>query len=216
MSNFGFEHLSLVNAYDVAYREARSAVKAGAVLEASQNFATIGEAIAGCELVVGTASPGHRALQHTMRRLEVGGPMIRAALDSGPVALLFGSEKFGLSNDEMSHCHWLMHIPTRAEHESMNLGQAVAICLYEIVRAEVTTFVPRKPKRTAPSEDLERIQSLLIEAMEECGYLNPVTRTSSELKVRRMLHRINLSAVDTPLWLGALRQILWRFKNQRP
>ena len=56
-------------------------------------------------------------------------------LATSPVALLFGSEKFGLSNEDMRHCHWLMRIPTREEHGSMNLGQAVAVCLYEIIRS---------------------------------------------------------------------------------
>ena len=68
-----------------------------------------------------------------MRRLEYGGRLIRKRLASQPVALLFGSEKFGLSNEDMAHCHWLMRIPTREEHGSMNLGQAVAVCLYELV-----------------------------------------------------------------------------------
>ncbi len=92
------------------------------------------EAVADCALVVGTTSIGHRALEHPLRRLEYGGRLIAKKLATLPVALLFGSEKFGLSNEDMSHCHWLMRIPTREEHGSMNLGQAVAVCLYEIIR----------------------------------------------------------------------------------
>src|ERR1044072_5589299 len=132
MSNFGFFTLRLVNAYDVSYREARSAVNAGPVLEAATQHGTLAEAVAGCTLVVGTASKGHRELQHTFRRLEAGARIIRQ--HRGKVALLFGSEKFGLSNEDISHCHWLMRIPARPEHASMNLGQAVAICLYELKR----------------------------------------------------------------------------------
>ena len=66
--------------------------------------------------------------------LYAGGKLIARKLASTPVALLFGSEKFGLSNDDMSHCNWLMRIPTREEHGSMNLGQAVALCLYDLAR----------------------------------------------------------------------------------
>ncbi len=128
MSNFGVSELRLVNPYEVAFREAKSAVKAHAVLAAAREFASVAEAVADCSLVVGTTSKGHRTLEHPLHRLEMGGRMIARA--AGPVALLFGSEKFGLSNEDMSHCHWLMRIPTRDEHGSMNLGQAVAVCLY--------------------------------------------------------------------------------------
>ncbi len=134
MSNFGFFDLRLVNSYDVAYREARSAVNASAVMESAREFATVAEAVADCSLVVGTTALGHRELQHPLRRLEYGGRLIRKHAASENVALMFGSEKFGLSNDDMAFCHWLVRIPTREGHQSMNLGQAVAICLYELIR----------------------------------------------------------------------------------
>src|SRR3954465_152909 len=73
MSNFGFLHLRVVNAYDVAYAEARSAVNASAVLAQSQQYPTVAEAVADCTLVVGTTSLGHRTLEHPFRRLEEGG-----------------------------------------------------------------------------------------------------------------------------------------------
>src|SRR5215471_5496772 len=132
MSNFGFSELRLVNPYEVAFREAKSAVKAQKVLEGAREFPALADAVADCSLVVGTTALGPRALEHRMRRLEYGGKLIRKRLATGPVALLFGSEKFGLSNDDMSYCHWLMRIPTTSQDLSMNLGQAVALCLYEM------------------------------------------------------------------------------------
>src|SRR5580700_9910831 len=134
MSNFGFRHLRVVNPYDVAFQGARSAVDAADVLASAEKYETVAEAVADCSLVVGTTAVGHRDLQHPLQRLEMGAPLIRAHLASGNCALLFGSEKFGLSNKDMSHCHWLMHIPMHDEHVSMNLGQAVAVCLYEVMR----------------------------------------------------------------------------------
>src|SRR5574341_605496 len=113
MSNFGFTRLRLVNPYPVAFREARSAVGASAILEGAREFPTLAEAVADCALVVGTTALGHRELQHALRRLEYGARLIRKQLAAGPAALLFGSEKFGLSNDDLSHCHWLMRIPAR-------------------------------------------------------------------------------------------------------
>jgi TrmH family RNA methyltransferase len=132
MSNFGFFDLRLVNAYSVAYQEARSAVGAAVLLQNAREFASVGEAVADRTLVVGTTAIGHRHLEHTIRRLEQATPLLRRARR---VALLFGSEKFGLSNEDMSHCHWLLRIPTRKDHGTMNLGQAVSVCLYELIRS---------------------------------------------------------------------------------
>src|SRR5271163_2727011 len=133
MSNFGFRHLRVVNPYQPAFREARSAVGASDVLKSAEQFKTVAEAVADCTLVVGTTAVRHRNLQHPVRRLEDGARLIRKRIASSGVALLFGSEKVGLSNDDLSHCHWLTRIPTVDLSRSMNLGQAVAVCLYEIV-----------------------------------------------------------------------------------
>jgi len=141
MSNFGFARLRVVNPYRVAFREARSAVGASQVLRGAEEYATVAEAVADCSLVVGTTAVRRRELHHPLRRLESGARLIREQLASSPGALLFGGEKRGLSNEDFSHCHWLLHIPTCEENISMNMGQAVAVCLYELVRN------PKAPKQ---------------------------------------------------------------------
>jgi TrmH family RNA methyltransferase len=209
MSNFGFFELRLVNPYEVAFREARSAVKAQHVLKGAQEFATLAEAVADCALVVGTTSQGPRALEHPLRRLELGGKIIAKKLVQAPVALLFGSEKFGLSNDDLSHCHWLMRIPTREEHGSMNLGQSVAVCLYEIVRQPVRSQPePKKPPATA--DELERLTERLEDVLGHAGYVHGPTEGSTGMKIRRLVRRMDLSAHDAEVWLGMLRQIKWK------
>lgn len=210
MSNFGFASLRLVNPYKVAYLEARSAVGAGPVLEACREYASTAEAIQDCALVVGTTSVGHRELQHTLRRLEYGARLIRGQLSSGNVALLFGTEKFGLSNEDLSHCHWLLRIPARAEHGSMNLGQAVAVCLYELVRSAGKATPATSTRKPASAADLERFTDLLLEVLEKCGYVHERVSVSTKLKVRRMIRRLNLPAHDAEIWLGIMRQILWK------
>ena len=141
MHDFGFRHLRVVNEYAVPFETARSAVDASEVLAEATAFGSVADAVADCTLVVGTTAVGERALQHPLRALPDGAEMIRKELgtEGGRVALLFGSEKTGLSNDELSHCHWLLTIPMEqheeVRHPSMNLGQAVAVCLYELVRA---------------------------------------------------------------------------------
>jgi TrmH family RNA methyltransferase len=135
-------------------------------------------------------------------------------MKKGRVALLFGSEKFGLSNDDISHCHWLMHIPTREEHDSMNLGQAVAVCLYELVRNDRAQDAPLLKARAAHGEHVERISEVLIEALECSGYIKPPVVESSRNKIRRLVHRLTLSERDAKLWLGMMRQILWKLRQQ--
>jgi len=210
MSNFGVMEMRLVNAYDVAFREAKSAVNAAKVLEGAREYPTVAEAVADCALVVGTTSIGHRTLEHPLRRLELGGKTIARKLTKAPVALLFGSEKFGLSNEDMAYCNWLMRIPTRQEHESMNLGQAVAVCLYEIMRNPAAAKVQPESKETARAEDVERINEILVEILEHSGYIKERTGESMHLKVRRMLRRMNLDVHDARLWQGMLRQIKWK------
>ena len=219
MSNFGFTDLHLVAPYDVAFREARSAVNAHAILESASVHAKLPEALAGCTLVVGTTSLGNRDLHAPLYRLERAGRLIRQHLESAPVAktavvaLLFGSEKFGLANEDLSHCHWNLRIPTREAHGSMNLGQAVAVCLYELRRAVRVPAAGFDLPPPAPAEDLERMTAVLLDLLRKSGYVHERTRESNELKIRRLVRRLHLPKHDAEVWLGMLKQILWRLDH---
>ncbi len=214
MSNFGFTRLRLVAPYELAFREARSAVGASAVLRHAEQFSTLAEAVADSTLVVGTTSLGARALEHPLRRLEYGARLLRKHLLHGPAALLFGSEKFGLSNDDLAHCHWLLRIPTREAHGSMNLGQAVAVCLYELTREARAAAAKPLARKPAAARANEQLTALLIEALTESGYLKPRTAASTMNKARRLVRRLDLSARDAEIWLGMLRQVLWKLRGQ--
>jgi tRNA/rRNA methyltransferase len=214
MANFGFSRLRVVSPYDVAFREARSAVGAAPLLQSAEEYSAVADAVADCRLVVGTTSVGHRELQHPIRRLEYGARLIRRALASGPVGLLFGSEKFGLANEDLSHCHWLMRIPTVSQELSMNLGQAVALCLYELVRDPKAVAARPERVRRANAEEIEQITLLLLENLQRSGYVNPVTADSTEEKVRRLVRRLDIAGRDAPVLLGMLRQVLWKLGRE--
>ena len=216
MSNFGFPLLRLVNPYDVAFRDARSAVGAAATLASAEVYKTVAEAVADCSLVVGTTAVGHRDLQHSLVRLEKGARTIRTHLTAGSCALLFGSEKFGLSNLDMSHCHWLMRIPTRDEHSSMNLGQAVAVCMYELVRDAKAPATTRK-KNLVSSAEVERITDTLLIALRASQYPKLNTSKSFHAAVRRVVRRLHMEQGDAEFLLGMLRQMIWKMKqSERP
>ena len=209
MSNFGFLRLRLVNPYHIAFREARSAVGAEALLRQAEEYKSVAEAVADCTLVVGTTAGARRDLSQPPRSLQESARELRRQLQSGDVALLFGSEKRGLSNQDMSHCHWLLRIPTRVEHPSMNLGQAVAVCLYELARLPAAVPAAEAPK-LATAGQVERITALLFQALAASGYVKPRAASSTEEKVRRLVRRLQMPAEDAEIWLGILRQITWK------
>ncbi len=226
MSNFGFFDLRVVNPYEASFREARSAVGASHVLKQTREYATVADAVADCALVVGTTAAARRELQHPLRKLEEGAKLISKHPGRGRVALLFGSEKRGLSNEDLSHCHWLLRIPTREEHGSMNLGQAVAVCLYELARGLRPSHQTRQQSspskrakpladRAAPakSAELERVSAMLLDALRESGYLESKVSAAADEKVRRMVRRFKLSAVDADVLLGMLRQMVWKCRR---
>ena len=221
MSNLGFLRLRVVNPYEASFREARSAVGAAPLLAKAEKYSSVAEAVADCSLVIGTTAAGNRELHHPLRLLKEAAPLIRKRLRvGGRVAILFGSEKRGLANDDLSHCHWLMHIPTREEHMSMNLGQTVAVCLYELAHGSgvagnlVKNKVAGKAEKLkcATAGELERITAMLIDALRASGYLEPRPIAAKEEKIRRMVRRLELSSADAEVWLGMLRQMLWKMK----
>ncbi len=213
MLNFGFTRLALVAPYDLAFREARSAVGAAAVLASAQVFPTLAEAVAGSTLVVGAASPQGRVSRQPRRRLVDAASRLRSHLGGGPAALLFGSEKFGLSNDHLSHCHWTLRIPTEPGCPSMNLGQAVAVCCYELARAAGTGSRGAGGKPRAPGGQIERLVDRLTGILTTSGYIPPRTERSQHLKIRRLVSRLDLSAEDAQVVEGMLRQIAWKLRH---
>jgi tRNA/rRNA methyltransferase len=228
MSNFGFDDLRLVQPFEPSFREARSAVGAAEILKSARAFGDLATAVSDCSLVVGTTAGHGRELQHELRPLAQAVSLLRRQAGRGRVALLFGSEKRGLSNKDFSHCHWLLQIPTREEHGSMNLGQAVAVCLYELRRGGSRSLGKTKPGgKTVPANvgsktklanagELERITESLLETLRSSGYMavQRGTRGGSDSladeKVRRLVRRLRLSSTDAELLLGMLRKVSWK------
>jgi len=216
MHGFGFSDLRLVNDYSVALEKAKSAVDASAILAAARLFPNVADAVADCNLVVGTTAVGERKQEHSLYTLAQAATRLRSAAANGRVALLFGSEKTGLSNDAMSHCHWLMTIPMHPSpglrHASMNLGQAAAVCLYELIRA-VDPIALSESQPAAQAEDLDRVTHLLAEMLISIGYAHRRPAAADPAAVRRMVLRLHLNQSDARRWIGVLRQLLWKISE---
>ena len=213
MSNFGFMHLRVVNPYEIAFREARSAVGASAILKDAEEYKSVADAVSDCAIVIGTTALRNREVHHRFHVLQEGARLIRKNIRSNRIAILFGSEKVGLSNDSLSHCNWLLHIPTREGHPSMNLGQAVAVCLYELAR-EAPKAAGSERTKLAPAGEVERLTAILLEALHESGYTSERSSSATEAKLRRLLRRFHLDAQDAQLLQGMLRQVSWKLKSK--
>src|SRR5215471_1771176 len=206
MSNFGALRLRVVEPYEKAFREARSAVGAAEVLKNAEECGTVQQAVADCGLVVGTTAIGNREIRHPLRSLDRAGTLIRRRLRKDRVAVLFGSEKWGLSNETLSYCHWVTHIATRAEHQSMNLGQAAAVVLYELARGK-RSFEEGTKRVSARMETVERITDAMLGCLLRSGYVAARSEALAEEKLRRMLRRFSLDAADAEVFLGMMRKM---------
>ncbi len=217
MVDFGFSDLRIVTDYPLPFQEARSAVDAASVLAAAQLFPTLEDAIADAHLVYGTTALGERNLQHPVDVLRTAGANIHEhiARPAARSALLFGSEKTGLSNDELSHCNRLLTIPMHASGVSMNLGQAVAVTLYELIRETNPPRTLPEPWLPATAADLARFEDLLRHSLQASGYEDRHPGNLADSNLHRLVRRLALPADDIPGWLGMLRQILWKLNETR-
>jgi tRNA/rRNA methyltransferase len=213
MRNFGLLDLVLVEPQcDIQDRQARQMSTHGeGLLDSARIVATLEDAVADCVLVIGTSGPEGGLY----RRQPLGSPdeILTHALEplrgGRPVALVFGPEPTGLSNDEVTRCHYLVHIPAIDDYSSLNLAQAVAICLYELRRQAV------KDDAVAPGQDLatfaeqEQMFAQLRLALEEVHFLYGPKADSLMHAVRHLLGKARLTPMEVKVLLGLARQIRW-------
>ena len=225
MQDFGFSDLRVVNEFAAPFEAAqldaggagapKSAVGAAHVMESARRFDGLAEAIADCQLVVGTTAIGGREMEREVLPLQhVSGTLRDAASEGKRVAVLFGSEKTGLTNDQLSHCSLLttipMFAPENARHLSMNLGQSVAVCLYELVRAgfEGSRALPVVTSSVVTQEDRERQTQMLLQAMEASGYARRFPANAREHVVRQLAQQLGSNREEAATWMGFFRQVV--------
>jgi tRNA/rRNA methyltransferase len=222
MANFGFARLAVVAPYAPNWREARSAVGAPELLKNAQQAATLAEAISGCTLVAGTGTFAHRKPDQRVVRLpELPELFLRDLERGGQVALVFGPEKHGLTREDLSWCHLLVEIPTDPRQPSMNLGQAVAVCLYELTRGVAPFSTSKDPATeafphadsTADSGVLDILAGAIEETMVEAGYSPAIMRDANRLDLRLLLRRLAFKESDSRRALRLFRRVLWRLRH---
>ena len=222
MANFSFSRLTVVAPYEPHWREARSAVGAPELLQQAKETATLAEAVEGCTFVAGTGTRTHRKPEQPVFLLP-DGVLARHLAGGDHVALVFGPEKHGLTRDDLSLCHAFIEIPTDPRQPSMNLGQAVAVCLYEMAQQRQgsseqgteETVIERtgsgEPASNAGA--LDRLGSLIEETMLAAGYSPRAMQPANRHDLRVLLRRLGPSALDTRRMLGLFRRILHRLHH---
>jgi len=227
-----------------------AAVAAQHVMTNARRYDTLATAIADCTLILATTAIGARQLKQPILPLQQAAPLLLAALNTTTkpgapsvtalssrvgsdepqhpaqdsdtrIALLFGSEKTGLTNDQLSHATLLttipMYSPQGERHLSMNLGQSVAVCLYELTRSGFESSVEIPPTHEAPAtaEDRERLTQLLLDVLHATGYTRRFPANASEPLVRQLVQQLGTSHREAMTWMGIFRQILWH-ENHHP
>lgn len=217
MANFGFDDLVVVAPFAPTWREARSAVGAGHILKSARVTDHLAEAVGECNFVVGTTTGSRRNLDRDPVPLTELAPASRKLSCRDRAAVLFGSEKTGLLNDHLSYCHRLVRIPTTAGCPSMNLGQSVAVCCYELARfagfphAEASGRV--HSSQPANIQSLDHILDRAARLLEQSGYFMPKGKQAQILKLRRLLLDLGLSNYDVRVLGGVLAQLEWKMKS---
>jgi len=218
MANFGFRDLMVVAPFGPTWQETRSAVGAEEVVHSARAVDDLLEAIGDATLVIGTTSGSRRTLDRKLIPLQELPAWLRArASKRGRAALLFGSEKHGLSNEQLSYCHAIVRIPTTPETPSMNLGQAVAVCCYELARARAVAARPPSSRvflsDPANVHSLEHLFERLARVLDQVGYLKPKSRAATLIKLRRVLLDLGLTNNDVRIVGGILAQIEWKIET---
>lgn len=232
MANFGFARLAVVDPYDPHWREAKSAVGASALLKEARIANSLPDAIADCTLVIGTGSLEHRKPEQPLIPLPELAPRLHDEIArGGRIAIIFGSEKRGLTREDLAHCHLLTVIPTDPQQPSMNLGQAVAVCLYEIASRMNPAAAPANREATpncrakqvnadsaatpASSRDLELLAGLVEQTMIAANYSPAEMRNANRRDLNLLLRRLALTRRDAGRILRLFRRILWKL-NRSP
>ena len=199
MKNFGLGRLRLVNptGWD-PWRIEGIAHDTRDLVEATEIFDTLSGALADCTWIVGLTARERRAKRAVARPRDIAPEILERAATGGPVALMFGREDNGLSNEALDMCHRTVTIPTNPEHSSLNLAQAVLLIAYELWMVDMGAGQPfKEPRRSASPVNSEQLEALFADVEQALWAVDffKSRRTEATLRtVRELVHRADLDA----------------------
>ena len=206
MKNMCLSRLCLVRPKIFPSAEATArASGADDLLERAEIYDTLDEALAGCRLVVGT-SARLRSVEWPQLNPRACAERVLEEARHGEVALLFGRESSGLSNDELDRCHYLVHIPANPEYSSLNLAQAAQVVAYELmVGAEEARGEPvADAPEPVPAEAMEGFFRHLQQTLEDIGFADPRQSDRLQRRLRRLFLRARPDSEEMNILRGVL------------
>lgn len=218
MKNMGLSRLVLVDPVDFPHHEADArASGASDILESAQVVGTLEEALVGCNLVLGTSARDRRIPWPLLDPRECGVTACEQAMEGADVALVFGREYAGLTNEELQRCQFHVHIPSDPNFSSLNLGAAVQVLAYEVRMAWLAA--QNQPTKVAKlettamlntqlvtSDELESFYAHLQLALQEIGFLDPENPRHLMSRLRRLYGRNSISRAEMNILRGILTE----------
>ncbi|MDT3709296.1 tRNA (cytosine(32)/uridine(32)-2'-O)-methyltransferase TrmJ [Stutzerimonas degradans] len=218
MKNMGLSRLVLVDPEDFPSSDAVArASGATDILDGAQVVATLEEALVGCTLVLGTSARDRRIPWPLLDPRECATASLERAEQGGEVALVFGREYAGLTNEELQRCHFHVHIPSSPEFSSLNLAAAVQVLTYEVRMAwlaaqgqptkmeklETTAMLDAQP---VTADELEHYFGHLEQTLIEIGFLDPAKPRHLMPRLRRLYGRSGISKLEMNILRGILTE----------
>lgn len=213
MANMGISDLTLVTPQcqvdDTAYRRSTGAHE---ILDKHQEFSSIAEAIADCQLVVGTSARS-RSLAWPTLHPDALAEKALAMDDSSRIAILFGTERTGLTNEQLHHCHYAVTIPTNPEFSSLNVASAVQVICYELFKTLSGAEPPEElsSEKRASGAETEGFFDHLEQVMISTEFLDPAQPKHLMTRLRRLFLRAEPNQNE----INILRGILTAVQNFR-
>lgn len=208
MKTMGLSRLYLVRPRKFPHEESY-ALASGAtdVLENIQICDTLEQALAGCTLAIGLTARKRELSHHAVLPREAAAEALEIA-KAQEVALVFGGETNGLSNEELIRCQRLAHIPANPEYSSLNLGAAVQVLAYELrMASETTPQSAANPVELATHDEAEGFYSHLEQTLIDIGFLDPAQPKRLMLRLRRLFTRAGLQKEEVNILRGVLKSI---------
>ncbi len=225
MKTMGLTQLSLVTPRIFPHAEATArAAGADDLLHAARVFSTLAEAVADCNLIIGS-SARTRHLEWPQLDARAAGKLAATQAHPSTVAFVFGSERTGLTNAELDRCHYLAHIPTREDFSSLNLAAAVQVMAYEVHMATLTmadgqskepadsSTTRRDQHLPAPAIEMERFYTHIEQTLADIDFLNPSRPKLLMRRLRRLFNRAQPDAAEVNILRGILTAIQRRDKG---
>ena len=204
MANFGLKDLAMVKGCGLADESYARSKSGRPILENSKRFETIEEAIAECDIAIGTSGIRPEGDKRWFRAPQDVKKINEIIAERENPALLFGRENHGLYREELALCEATITIPTNSEYPILNLSHAVAIVLYEIKRSEKVKRL--KKQKSVSQEEFERLVDRIMELLENSSY--PERRLNrSKTTLRRLVSRGNPNIGEYENLMGIFKAI---------